>query len=249
MHVNKTHIHTHKSDDTWSPCRGPRGHQSWQCRRFCSSSLSFWTACCTAPVHFRKFLTEVFEMYEFRWFCEDLDKYVDDCEVALGVVVDLWFDGEGQGFVVQPLPFIQFDFNLSKINLIWFQLSSKIVKDQDDRHSPAPPIVFAVSEKIWKKLKSGAKLWKVRSQWNSLQVVKFFNLLQKMCFKLVTFSFLQVFESSFFPRMQNSSLSCVHILTIQLRYWYRHYLHMHIYITVDICIDIAILIFVVVISW
>ena len=33
-----------------------------------------------------------------------LDKYVDDCEVALGVVVDLRFDGKGQSFVVEPLP-------------------------------------------------------------------------------------------------------------------------------------------------
>jgi len=105
-----------------------------------------------------------------------LDKYVDDCKVALGVVVDLGFNGKGQGFVVQPLP--------------------------------APPIVFAVIDKIWKELKSRAKVWKVCSQWNSLQVVKNCNLKQ-MCFKLLTFGKLQVFESSFFPRMQNSSLSCV----------------------------------------
>ena len=34
----------------------------------------------------------------------NLDKYVDDCKVALGVVVDLRLDRECQRFVVQPLP-------------------------------------------------------------------------------------------------------------------------------------------------
>ena len=34
----------------------------------------------------------------------NLDEYVDDCKIALGVVVDLRFDCKGQCFVVQPLP-------------------------------------------------------------------------------------------------------------------------------------------------
>ena len=41
-----------------------------------------------------------------------------------------------------------------------------------DEDSPAPPIVFAVTEKIWKELKSRAKVWKVCSQRNSLQSFK-----------------------------------------------------------------------------
>lgn len=37
------------NSQSWSPCRAPRGRQSWQCRQSCSSSPSFWTACCMAP--------------------------------------------------------------------------------------------------------------------------------------------------------------------------------------------------------
>ena len=50
--------------------------------------------------------------------------------------------------------------------MIGFEILVRLRND----HSPAPPIVFAVVEKVWKKLKGGAEVWKVCSQWNSLQV-------------------------------------------------------------------------------
>ena len=52
-----------------------------------------------------------------------LDKYVDDCKVALGVVVDLGFNCKGQCFVVQPLPLRIYFWKI----IIWYVGISRCV--------------------------------------------------------------------------------------------------------------------------